>query len=79
MPDTTKHKSGVLAFCVIYLAILFVSITLQTPTMQFIIDTLFPNYVLRTDIMPGEWLIMNRDLSTGQEPKDPTATICRII
>ncbi len=70
MSDTPKKSSGVFAFCVIYLLILFASLTFQTPMMQVIIDTLFPNYVLRTDVMPGEWLIMNRDLSTEQEQKD---------
>jgi hypothetical protein len=70
MSETPKNSSGVFAFCVIYLLILFATVSLQTPLMQFMIDTLFPNYVLTTDVLPSEWLIMNRDLASAQELKD---------
>lgn len=63
MPES-RNTSGFLAFTVMFLLFLAASLSLQRTVVEGSIDVVFPNYEFLTGVLPGEWIIMSRDLGT---------------
>ena len=61
-----QSTPGIIAFLVFFALFFVGSIALQEPVIKNAMNAVFPTYELVTDVFPGEWIIMGRDLSTGE-------------
>lgn len=66
MAESSQRSTGFIAFLIVFAATLFGSISLQETVVKNAVEGIFPNYVLYTNVLPTEWIIMSRDLSTGE-------------
>ena len=66
MAESSQRSTGFIAFLVVFAATLFASISLQETVVKNAVEGVFPNYVLYTNVLPAEWIIMSRDLSAGE-------------
>ncbi|MFZ1730738.1 MAG: hypothetical protein WBQ23_05400 [Bacteroidota bacterium] len=66
MADSSHSSTGLLAFLFIFALAVVFTVSMQQTVIKGSIDAMFPNYQFITDILPGEWIVMSRDLS----PKD---------
>lgn len=66
MTDSSQNKTGLIAFLVIFILALATTVSLQEMAVKTAIDAVFPSYQVVSNVLPGEWIIMSRDL----KPKD---------
>ncbi|MCZ7557848.1 MAG: hypothetical protein M5R41_15730 [Bacteroidia bacterium] len=62
----TRNSSGFIAFTFFFLLFLAGSVSLQESAIKGSIDTFFPNYEFFTNVIPGEWVVMSRNLSQSE-------------
>jgi hypothetical protein len=62
----TRSNSGFIAFTFFFLLFLAGSVSVQETAIQGSIDAFFPNYEFFTDVIPGEWVVMSRNLSQSE-------------
>jgi hypothetical protein len=61
-----RSNSGFIAFTFFFLLFLAGSISLQETAVKRSIDAFFPNYEFFTNVIPGEWVVMSRNLSQSE-------------
>jgi hypothetical protein len=67
MAESSQNTTGLIAFLLIFLLALAVTVSLQETVVKGSIDAVFPNYEIITDKLPAEWIVMSRDLSPRDE------------
>lgn len=67
MADSTQNSTGLIAYFLLFAATLLLTVSLQETVLKNTIETMFPSYDLITDELPGEWIIMSRDLTPSEE------------
>lgn len=67
MAETSQRSTGFIAFLLIFAAMLVISVSLQETVVKRLVSAVFPNYVIYTNVLPQEWIIMSRDLSSGDD------------
>ncbi|MBE0643496.1 MAG: hypothetical protein IH600_05410 [Bacteroidetes bacterium] len=70
MADSSQNTTGLIAFLFIFALAVVFTVSMQQTVIKNSIDAMFPNYEFITDVIPGEWIIMSRDLA----PKDEFGT-----
>ena len=66
MADSSQNTTGLAAYLFIFALAIVTTVSLQETVIKGSIDAVFPNYEFITNVIPGEWIIMSRDLT----PKD---------
>ncbi|MBN1447574.1 MAG: hypothetical protein JXA28_06555 [Bacteroidetes bacterium] len=66
MAASSQRSTGFIAFILIFAGVIVASVSLQEFVVKTTVSAVFPNYVVYTDILPSEWIIMSRDLSEGE-------------
>ncbi|MCB2205287.1 hypothetical protein KQI65_11100 [bacterium] len=66
MAESSSRSTGFIAFVIIFLAVMVTTISLQEAVVKRSLATMFPNYEVFADVLPAEWIIMSRDLSSGE-------------
>lgn len=60
-----RSNTGLIAFTFFFFMFFAGSVSLQETVIKGSIDAFFPNYEFFTNVFPGEWVIMSRNLSQG--------------
>ena len=79
MVDNTKNAPGFLAFAFVFLVFFVSLLTFQKWLMHTFITSLFPNYVLVSDVLPVEWIIMNREPGTDEASEQRRVAVLSIF
>jgi hypothetical protein len=67
MAEQPKETAGFLAFACMFLVFLATLIGFQRTVMNFFITAVFPNYHIVSDVLPTEWIIMNREPGSDEQ------------
>jgi hypothetical protein len=66
MAESSQRSTGFIAFLVIFVAVMVTTISLQEFAVKSSLGAMFPNYEIFANVLPAEWIIMSRDLSSGE-------------
>lgn len=66
MAETRNRSTGFIAFAIIFLAVMVTTISLQETGVKGALAAMFPNYEIFSGVLPAEWIIMSRDLSSSE-------------
>lgn len=66
MADSAQKTTGLLAYLLMFVVVLVVTVSLQETVIRGAVESVFPGYEFVTNVLPGEWIVMSRDIA----PKD---------
>ncbi len=66
MAETRNRSTGFIAFVIIFLVVMVTTISLQETVVKTSLAKMFPNYEIFANVLPAEWIIMSRDLSSSE-------------
>jgi hypothetical protein len=79
MADNSKHTTGFFAFLFVFLLFFIALLGFQRTVMNLFLTAIFPNYVIISDVLPGEWIIMNREVGIDEESEQRRVQVQSIL
>lgn len=79
MSDNSKGISGFFAFALVFLVLFVTLLGFQRSVMSFFLTSLFPNYVVIADVLPAEWIIMNREPGVDEASEQRRTAVRAIL
>ncbi len=67
MADSSQNTTGFLAYLFMFVLVLVTTVSLQETAIRGAVDAVFPGYEFVTNVIPGEWIVMSRDIAPKEE------------